>query len=113
MTYDHPHHLPAVRYHLSGRPLPRLHALSGHSRLPDPRPLDRHSQRRQSPASRYGRAQDSRHQAARNAMSLTVVPKVRVYLDEDVYTAAKARLHTIYDIYDSVLVSFSGGKDSL
>lgn len=37
----------------------------------------------------------------------------RQYLDIDVLTAAKARLHHIYDLFDSVAVCFSGGKDSL
>ena len=34
-------------------------------------------------------------------------------LDTNVLTAAKARLHHIFDLHDTVLVSFSGGKDSL
>lgn len=37
----------------------------------------------------------------------------RKYLDIDVVTAAKQRLHYLYDIADSVVVMFSGGKDSL
>lgn len=39
--------------------------------------------------------------------------RVRHFLDIDVLTAAKQRLHHIYDIFDSVAVCFSGGKDSL
>lgn len=35
------------------------------------------------------------------------------YIDNDVYTEAKNRIHHIYDVFDSVCVSFSGGKDSL
>lgn len=37
----------------------------------------------------------------------------KFYIDENVYTEAKKRLHHIYDSFDSVCVSFSGGKDSL
>lgn len=36
----------------------------------------------------------------------------KTYLDTDVYSAARARLHKIYDEFDHVQVSFSGGKDS-
>jgi predicted phosphoadenosine phosphosulfate sulfurtransferase len=39
--------------------------------------------------------------------------RVRHYIGKDVLTAAKERLHHIYDLYDSVVVCFSGGKDSL
>jgi len=35
------------------------------------------------------------------------------YLDTDVLTAAKERIHHIADIHDSIAVCFSGGKDSL
>ena len=35
------------------------------------------------------------------------------YTDQDVYTAAKDRIKHIIDIFDSVVVCFSGGKDSL
>lgn len=38
--------------------------------------------------------------------------RLRHFLDIDVLTAAKQRLHHIYDLYDSVVVCFSGGKDS-
>lgn len=39
--------------------------------------------------------------------------RVRKYLNIDVLTAAKDRLRHVYDIFDSVAVCFSGGKDSL
>jgi predicted phosphoadenosine phosphosulfate sulfurtransferase len=39
--------------------------------------------------------------------------RVKVYIDTDVLTEAKARLHHVFDLYDSVVVMFSGGKDSL
>jgi predicted phosphoadenosine phosphosulfate sulfurtransferase len=39
--------------------------------------------------------------------------RLRKFLDEDVLTAARARLRHVYDIFDSTLVMFSGGKDSL
>ncbi len=35
------------------------------------------------------------------------------FIDTDVLTEAKKRLHHIYDIFDSIAVMFSGGKDSL
>lgn len=35
------------------------------------------------------------------------------YLDIDVVTAAKARIRRIYNLFDHVWISFSGGKDSL
>lgn len=35
------------------------------------------------------------------------------YIDEDVYTMAKRRIKHVVRTFDSVLVSFSGGKDSL
>jgi predicted phosphoadenosine phosphosulfate sulfurtransferase len=41
------------------------------------------------------------------------VSRVRRYIDTDVVTEAKRRLHHIYDIFDTVSVNFSGGKDSL
>lgn len=39
--------------------------------------------------------------------------RVKHYLDVDVLTEAKRRIHHIYDLFDSVVVMFSGGKDSL
>jgi predicted phosphoadenosine phosphosulfate sulfurtransferase len=39
--------------------------------------------------------------------------RVRAYIETDVYTEAKRRIHHIYDLFDSVVVMFSGGKDSL
>ncbi len=39
--------------------------------------------------------------------------RVKHYLPTDVYTEAKARLRHLYDTFDAVVVSFSGGKDSL
>lgn len=39
--------------------------------------------------------------------------RFKKYLDKDVLTAAKERIHHIYDLHDSVVVMFSGGKDSL
>lgn len=38
---------------------------------------------------------------------------VKKYLDIDVYQAAKERIKHTIDIFDTVLVAFSGGKDSL
>jgi len=38
---------------------------------------------------------------------------VRQYIDKDVLTAAKERVHHLFDIFDHLIVSFSGGKDSL
>jgi predicted phosphoadenosine phosphosulfate sulfurtransferase len=35
------------------------------------------------------------------------------YIDTDVYTEAKKRTHHIFETFDSVVVCFSGGKDSL
>ena len=35
------------------------------------------------------------------------------YLDENVYTTAKKRINHALDLFDSVCVAFSGGKDSL
>lgn len=35
------------------------------------------------------------------------------YIDKDVYTAAKERINYIIDSFDTVMVCFSGGKDSL
>ena len=39
--------------------------------------------------------------------------KIRKYIDNDVYIEAKKRIHHIYDIFDNIVVMFSGGKDSL
>lgn len=47
-------------------------------------------------------------------MSKTKAPKERKkYLDIDVYQASKERINHIIDAFDTVLVCFSGGKDSL
>lgn len=35
------------------------------------------------------------------------------YIDSDVYTEAKKRIHHTLDIFDTIMVCFSGGKDSL
>ncbi len=44
------------------------------------------------------------------------MPKVRIYkkhqVEEDVYTAALRRIRECYERFDTVVVSFSGGKDS-
>ena len=40
------------------------------------------------------------------------MPRQRQYLDVDVLTAAKQRIHHIFDTFDSVSVCYSGGKDS-
>ena len=39
--------------------------------------------------------------------------RIRRFLDIDVLTAAKDRIRHAYEIFDSVAVAFSGGKDSL
>jgi len=39
--------------------------------------------------------------------------KVKKYIDTNVYIEAKKRIHHIFDLYDTVVVMFSGGKDSL
>lgn len=41
------------------------------------------------------------------------MPKFKRYIDTDVLTAARDRMRQIYDLFDSVAVAFSGGKDSL
>lgn len=37
---------------------------------------------------------------------------VREYLEQDVYEALKGRLKLIFEEFDNIYVSFSGGKDS-
>ena len=37
---------------------------------------------------------------------------MKKYLDKDVYTAAKERVSYIFDEFENICVSFSGGKDS-
>lgn len=39
--------------------------------------------------------------------------KMKKYINEDVYVMAKKRIRHALDIFDNVLVAFSGGKDSL
>lgn len=39
--------------------------------------------------------------------------EIKRYLDIDVYEAAKQRIKHVLNLFDSVLVAFSGGKDSL
>lgn len=39
--------------------------------------------------------------------------RYKKYIETNVYDEAKKRLHHIYDTHDSVVVAFSGGKDSL
>lgn len=41
------------------------------------------------------------------------VSKIKKYIDQNVYQAAKERLNYVIDTFDRVFVSFSGGKDSL
>lgn len=41
------------------------------------------------------------------------MPRVKQFIDVDVLTEAKKRIRHCYDIFDSVVVMFSGGKDSL
>ena len=36
----------------------------------------------------------------------------KIYMDTNVYEATKQRLNLIFDEFDKVIVSFSGGKDS-
>lgn len=39
--------------------------------------------------------------------------RVKRFLDIDVLTAARERIRHVYDIFDNVVIMFSGGKDSL
>lgn len=39
--------------------------------------------------------------------------RVKRYLDIDVVTAARERMRHVFDLFDSIVVMFSGGKDSL
>ncbi len=39
--------------------------------------------------------------------------RTRGYIDTDVYTEAKKRIHHIFATFDTIVVMFSGGKDSL
>ena len=39
--------------------------------------------------------------------------RVKAYIETDVLTEAKKRIHHIFDLFDTVAVMFSGGKDSL
>ena len=41
------------------------------------------------------------------------MPRYKRYIATNVYEEAKKRLHHIYETHDSVVVAFSGGKDSL
>ncbi|MCB1126680.1 MAG: phosphoadenosine phosphosulfate reductase family protein [Verrucomicrobiae bacterium] len=41
------------------------------------------------------------------------MPTAQRFLDVNCYEEAKNRAHHIYDLFDTVLVAFSGGKDSL
>ena len=39
--------------------------------------------------------------------------RYKKYIETDVVTEAKKRIHHVYDIFDTIVVAFSGGKDSL
>lgn len=41
------------------------------------------------------------------------MPRVKRFIDVDVLTEARKRMHHVYDIFDTVVVMFSGGKDSM
>ena len=41
------------------------------------------------------------------------MPRYKKFIETNVYEEAKKRIHHIYDTHDSVVVAFSGGKDSL
>src|SRR6478736_483829 len=38
---------------------------------------------------------------------------VKGFIDTDVLTEARKRIHHVFDVFDSVMVAFSGGQDSL
>lgn len=40
------------------------------------------------------------------------MPKLKKYLEENVYDAAKSRIETVFNNFERIYVSFSGGKDS-
>lgn len=46
-------------------------------------------------------------------MSGRRIKHVKGFIDSNVYEEAKVRMHHIYDVFDTVMVAFSGGKDSL
>lgn len=39
--------------------------------------------------------------------------RIKQYIETDVLEEAKARMHHIFDVFDTVVIMFSGGKDSL
>lgn len=41
------------------------------------------------------------------------MPRIRRYIETDVVTEARTRIRHIFEVFDSVAVCFSGGKDSL
>lgn len=41
------------------------------------------------------------------------IRRVKGFIDSDVLTEARKRMNHVYDVFDTVLVAFSGGKDSL
>lgn len=41
------------------------------------------------------------------------MPRAKKYIDTDVLTEAKNRIRHVFDLFDTVVVMFSGGKDSL
>src|SRR5437588_52199 len=49
----------------------------------------------------------------RSSWPSKAVSRVKHYLEKDVVTAARERMRHIYDLFDTVVVMFSGGKDSL
>jgi predicted phosphoadenosine phosphosulfate sulfurtransferase len=46
-------------------------------------------------------------------MKKTIPKKVRQFIDNDVYTESLKRIEHIYNTFDTLVVLFSGGKDSL